>query len=757
MAFGSVQLVPGVNVERTPTLLRAGYSASALIRWRDSLAQKYGGWVNFYPFSVTGVPRDLHAWEDLDLVKHLAVGTTGVGSQVVIITDGTSNPITPQTLTSNFAPNISTTSGSPNVEIVDPNISNVTVNDAVFFAVPVSIGGLILDGLYQIFEITGTHSYIIQAASNATTTATNPTATNGTTAAGNNTLHFATTPPWIINGMVIADLTTPSAIPAGTTVVSSTGTTVVMSNNAAGAGVGNGDSIVFAGIPVFTTTSGSSDVEVDFSANGVSASDKVVFTTPTSVGGVTIAGQYSVIDTVDANNFHIGVASVATSSATVAMNSGQAQLEYFITLGPPAAGSGFGLGGFGLGGFGTGAAAPSQQTGDPITAVDWTSDNWGQILIECPEGGGIYYWDPTGGFSNMSLISTAPLFNTGIFISTSEQILIAYGSSTHQHIGYQFDPLLVQWSDIANFLQWDPTAEGSQAGNFPIPLGSSINAGAAVANQNLIWTDLDLWAMPYIGPPNVFGFNQVGAGMGAVSGHAVLKLRGGVYWMSQSNFCSYGANGAQVVPCPVWDVVFQNLNTNFLQNVRSMPNTPFNEAGFLFPSAASTSGECDSYVKFNIVDQGAPWDYGIGVLPRSAWTDQSVLGMPIGASPQGIIYQHETGFDAAGSPLMASFTTGMFYLEEGENLVVVDQIMPDFKWGTFSGGQNAQVQLTFNMYYTPTSSPVTYGPFLVTSTSGLISCRMRGRLMAITVSSSDIGSFWRLGSCKYRYTVSGRR
>ena len=694
MAFGSVQLVPGVNVERTPTLLRAGYSASSLVRWRDGLAQKLGGWQQFYPLSLSGVPRDLHAWQDLNLLKHLAVGTTGAGTQLVVITNGQRHDITPQTLTSNFTPNFSTVINTPNVTIVDPNISNVTVNDAIFFATPITIGGIILDGLYPIFEITGTHSYIIVALTNATATVNN-----------------------------------------------------------AGA------------VPAFTTTGGSSQVEVAFAANGVEKDDTVVWFLSTAVGGVTIGGAYIVNSIVDPNDFNITANMQAASNATVSMNGGNAQLIYFIAIGPAAGGSGFGLGGFGLGGFGTGAAAPSQQTGTPITATDWTSDNWGQILISCPQNGGIYYYDPTSGFQNASIIpgtpiAGGPLFNTGIFISTSEQILIAYGSSVKEKIGTQQQPLLVRWSDTENFLQWDPTAEGSQAGSFPIPIGSSLNAGAAVANQNLLWTDLDLWAMSYIGPPDVFGFNQIGAGMGAVSGHAIQKLRGGVYWMSQSNFCSYGANGAQVVPCPVWDAVFQNLNTAFLQNVRAMPNTPFNEAGFLFPSAASSSGECDSYVKFNIVEQGAPWDYGIGVLSRSAWTDQSVLGMPIGASPQGIIYQHETGFDAAGQPLMASFTTGMFYLEEGENFVVVDQVMPDFKWGFFGGLQGAQIQLIFNMYDSPTSTPITFGPFLVTSSTpnnGLISCRMRGRLMSITVMSSDIGSFWRLGSCKYRYTVSGRR
>jgi hypothetical protein len=69
--------------------------------------------------------------------------------------------------------------------------------------------------------------------------------TNGATAAGSATLNFAAVPASVLVGMTIADLTTGSVIPAGTIVRSKTATTVVMSQNATGAGAANGDSIQF--------------------------------------------------------------------------------------------------------------------------------------------------------------------------------------------------------------------------------------------------------------------------------------------------------------------------------------------------------------------------------------------------------------------------------------------------------------------------------------------------------------------------------
>ena len=152
MPFAGVKLIPGINVEKTPLLNEAGYSAASMIRFRDGLAQKYGGYEKFYPLSVGGTPRDLHAWRDLNQIDRLAIGTT---SQLSVITEGTLQTLTPQTLTSDFTPNFTTTNGSPTVEIVDPNINNVTVFDSVFFNTPVSVGGIILSGLYPIATITG--------------------------------------------------------------------------------------------------------------------------------------------------------------------------------------------------------------------------------------------------------------------------------------------------------------------------------------------------------------------------------------------------------------------------------------------------------------------------------------------------------------------------------------------------------------------------------------------------------------------------
>lgn len=100
-------------------------------------------------------------------------------------------------------------------------------------------------------EVTGGSYARTQVAGNGTTNAATPA---GSTPGTNDTLHFASTPAWLVVGMSIYDATGGTLISAGTTIVSKTGTTVVMSTFAQGAGVGNGDIIVFSSFAAATGT-----------------------------------------------------------------------------------------------------------------------------------------------------------------------------------------------------------------------------------------------------------------------------------------------------------------------------------------------------------------------------------------------------------------------------------------------------------------------------------------------------------------------
>lgn len=858
MPFGDVTLVPGVNVEKTPTLNQAGYSESAFIRWKDGLAQKIGGWTQYYGFNLDGIPRALHAWQDLNETSRLAIGTT---TNLDILTSGNLSQITPQTVTTDGA-TFETSTGDATITITDTDASGITVLDHVFLETPVSVGGLVLSAGYYPVTILGADTYSIEASANATATVADSTATVtitnasptvigwtghglsagqqvrftstgtlptgitsgatyyvsatnlntddfqiedldgvmiNTSSAGSGTftgvafhgsvpifqtIDAAATQTVEINAVTISiaspgvvswvghglergqaiKFATTGALPTGLTA----GTTYYVS--ASGLNTDNfqlsssfanalaGTSINTSGTQSGVQTAsvlGSQSLTVEIIGHGLSVGDTVNFPISTSLGSgafiASVFGTYTVTDVTDADTFTISLSDVTSQPGRKGMNDNLVQLRYAVAPGVFAAGSGYGVGAYGEGGYGEGVTA-SGLNGTEITATNWSLDNWGSVLLSCPENGAIYAWNPSGGNQVAQIVHQAPPFSTGCFVAMPAQILVAWGSTSTQNIGVDQDPLLVKWSDQLDFTNWTPSTT-TQAGSYRIPTGSKIVGALQGPQSALIWTDLDVYAMQYIGYPLVFGFNKIGASCGLAGRNAAGQLGGQVFWMGQSNFFALTGKGAEPLPCPVWDRVFQDLDTANLDKITCAPNTVFNEIWWFYPSLSGGTGEPDSYVKLNI--QEGAWDYGS--LRRSAWIDQSVLGMPIGASPGGTLFQHEDGQDAAGQPITASFTTGYWRAGDGQNWVFIDQIIPDMRWGLLGGDQDASLSITFYAKGSPADTPVTYGPFQMTAATTQIATRIRGRQIALKVESSDSGSFWRLGKISYRWALDGRR
>ena len=354
------------------------------------------------------------------------------------------------------------------------------------------------------------------------------------------------------------------------------------------------------------------------------------------------------------------------------------------------------------------------------------------------------------------MIQNAPVTNHGFVVAMPQRQIIAWGSTfTGIH-----DPLLIRWCDVNNFDVWIGTVS-NQAGSYRIPKGSRIVQCIQAAQQTRIWTDLGLWAMQYVGLPYVYQFNELGTGIGLIGRKAATSMSGVVYWMGQSQFYRFGANGPEPIACPVWDVAFQEIDRDYLGNIRVAANSRFGEVSWYIPTVGS-GGVPTIYLKYNaLIGQ---WDYGS--LTRTAWINESVLGAPIAAGtlPGGTgsyIVQHETsadGVDVDGNPsaIVSVFNTGFLTLNEADLKMFVDQIWPDMKWGYFNGDQTAQVFISFEVCDYPGETPRVYGPYAMTQSTTYITPRFRGRLVSIKIESNDVGSFWRIGNIRYRVQPDGK-
>ena len=687
MPHASFKLLPGVDQNKTPALNEAAISESQLIRFvpdrtLGGLVQKLGGWTKFFPDTIGSIVRCLWAWEDTNANSYLAIGAEGIAA-----------------------------GGGQALEVINSGVEIDITPQTVESDAAVD------------FSTTSGSSTVTVIDANFTVDAYDVVNIQTQVSVGGLILfgQYAVTPV----------SSTSYTIEARDALGSPSFATSTVSNGGA--------------VPEYDTTSGSDFVDVTLADHGYVTGSTFTALVATSVGGVTIYGNYTVISVTSSSVFTISASTQATSTANALENNGDVHFLYLNGVGPVPSGSGFGVGGFGVGGFGSGIA-PSPDLGTPINAVDWTIDNWGEILISCPLNGPIYQWNPSSGDLIAIAIANAPPVNAGMFVAMPQRQIIAWGS-TFTGIG---DPLLIRWCDVNDYDSWIALIT-NQAGSYRIPKGSRIVQCIQGPQQGLIWTDLGVWAMQYSGPPYVYQFNELGTGCGLIGRKAAGSMNGIVYWMGQSQFFRLAGNGVEPIRCPVWDVIFQDLDTSNLDKIRIAPNSRFGEITWYYPTS-SNGGEVSHYVKYNtILDQ---WDFG--ELARTAWINESVLGPPIGAAPNQYIYQHETSTDADGSPMVSSFQTGYFAMTEADVKMFIDQIWPDMKWGYYGGTQNANVSITFYVTDYAGQTPLEYGPYTMTQNTTFITPRFRGRLVSIKIESNDIGTFWRLGNIRYRLQQDGR-
>lgn len=660
-----VVIRPGINVVTSALLNEGGYESCNLIRFFNGLLQKLGGWSKLFPQPFNGICRGMIALQDASDFNYLAVGTN---LALEVYSNSTLYDITPVTSTSNPISAFSTITGSPLVTINDPG-SNELAGNGINLVTPISVGGLILHGYYQITSVVDANNYVITAASNATSTVTN----------GGNTA-------------------------------------------------------------LYTTVNGSSVIQVTLNNNGFMAGNAYTAYFSTAVGGLVISGIYVIQNIIDANNFQIDGGNLATSNDVQYENTDHALINYLLSSGnvDAAPGQGYGLGFYGYGYFGYG----SQGGIEPPRR--WYFAEWGtNDFIAAPSNGALYFWDSSAGVLNNPavIIPTAPQQVTAIFLAMPQQQIIALGAELD---GVK-DNLLIRWSDVADYTNWAADAT-NQAGSYRLPDGGRIVGGLQAQQQGLVWTETSLWVMQYVQPPFIYGFNKIADGCGLIGSAAMGVINSRVFWMGTNSIYEFDGTSVTSVQCSVWDKIFQNLNAAQAEKITCGVNSTFDEVSWYYPSAGSS--ENDSYVKYNISEN--LWDYG--TLARTAWLDQSIIGMPLGADTNSFVQQHEVSNDADGQVLNAWAESGWFKTSEGLVFFFIERFIPDF---ILSNGATVLVTITTADY--PTDTGNVYGPYPVNSQTKYIMVRSRNRLASIRVESQDLGSFWRTGELIYFGSPAGRR
>ena len=395
-------------------------------------------------------------------------------------------------------------------------------------------------------------------------------------------------------------------------------------------------------------------------------------------------------------------------------------------------GPGYGAGPYGSGDYGT----QRTSTGLELDAATWSMDTYGEDLLGVlTSDQTIWQFDPSTGLVTKQ--STSAPTALAVMV-TNEDFILALGAGGEGR--------LIQWPDVTNPTTWT-AAITNTAGQIPLNTGGRCMSGTRVGVQNIVWTNMDVHAVNFIGTPGIYGPNRLAEGCGLVGPNA-WSVTDVAIWMSWGGFKIY--NGiVDDLPCEVQDYTWSQIDWTQSAKIYCETNTRYNEHTWWFPSVnpslpAGTATECDSYVTWN--RKLGIWYFGIKSTlgARTTWVDKGVWPLPIAVDPTGNVFEHETGFLDNGSTRVGQVfaVSGPVEPMGGERRADVTLLIPDVD------PDPSVVELTVNCQNAPDGPVTTVGPFsLATNAEGYTPARFSGRQLSLEFTQTQ-DEDWSLGTMR---------
>ena len=530
---------------------------------------------------------------------------------------------------------------------------------------------------------------------------------------------------------------------------------------------GAGD-VTFARVGV-----GDATLTVTDSSHGAVVNDFVTYSGAASLGGDIIAAvlnqEYQIASLTDSNTYTIEAKdtdgdAVTAASGDTGNGGGSTVGKYQINVGLDSTvfGTGWGTDTWGRSTWGS----DGTRTLSTIMRL-WSHDNFGEDLVINIRDGGIYYWDTSAdtlGTSQATELkdvsgadSTTPTIAKKVLVDPNVH-LVAFGCDGETTIGTQ-DPLLIRFADQGTVTTWQSLATNS-AGELRITSGSEIVSAVETRQQIVVFTDVSLHTMQYLGPPFTFGLNLISENITTMGPNSIKAVDDFVFWMGLEDFYAYDGR-VQKIPCSVRSYVFNDFNLEQKEKVFAALNSTFNEVWWFYPSGDVT--EIDRYVTYNYAEKA----WAFGTLVRTAWLDRGIFNYPLATDASGILYDHEFGLNDVDSAISAHIESSQMDIGDGENFLFIDRLIPDI---TFTGSTESSPVATFTLktrnfpggnYLQSDDSSVTQS---VAESSTVVEqftdqafVRLRGRSFALKVASSATGVQWRLGSPRVQVRPDGRR
>ena len=515
---------------------------------------------------------------------------------------------------------------------------------------------------------------------------------------------------------------------------------------------------------LFAATDGSSTITATDDDHGAVIGDFVTISGAATLGGLITAAvlnqEYQIVSVPSVDTYTFTATATANSSDTGNGGSGvDGAYQLNVGLDVYVESTGWGSGIWGAGTFGSSSSLSSANQ-----LRLWSLDNFGDDAVANIRAGGIFYWDKSSGAStratNISALTDAsnvPTIALQVMTSDVDRHVIAFGCNT---IGSTaLDPLLVRFSDTESIVDWTPTAT-NQAGGVQLSQGSVIVAAIKTRQEIIIFTDVGLVSMRFVGSPFVFSFTEVAEGFSLISPNSVVNADSKLFFMDRGGFYIYSGR-VQRLPCTVLDYVLSDINYGQSYKIFGAVNSLANEIMWFYPSGNSL--EVDKYVLYNYLEN--VWSIGTTTdnFVRTAWNEAHFSDFPIAASKNSsevninYLYNHEDGHGDEANSFTAYIESSDFDLQpDGDHFLQIQKLIPDIQFRNQSSTSDTVSFVIKGRNY-PLESLSTLQTIDVTPNSTFSNTRARSRQCALRVTNSSSDYGWRLGDLRLDIRPDGKR
>ena len=356
-----------------------------------------------------------------------------------------------------------------------------------------------------------------------------------------------------------------------------------------------------------------------------------------------------------------------------------------------------------------------------------------------------------------------PSVQNFIMVSDTSRFIFALG--TNDYGSSVLDPMLIRWSNQDDPFNWTPDAV-NQAGSIRLSDGSEIITAIQTRQEIVVFTDSALYSLQYLGPPNVWQTQLLGANTSIQGQNCVALASGVVYWMGVDKFYLYDGR-VQTLNCDVRRYIFSDFNQAQAAQVFAGTNEGFNEVWWFYCSA--NSNIVNRYAVFNYAEK--IWYYG--TLNRSAWLDSGLRDFPLAATYNRNLVNHEQGINdnetGTTLPIAANISSSEFDIQDGHNFGFVWRVLPDLTFETSTTSPTMQApSVTMTLFGlsnsgsgvtssagAPVAASASY--VLTEGFTGQIYTRMRGRQLIFKIESNQINTTWQIGAPRVDIRPDGRR